>query len=47
MNEFYSNEIILEAFQEMQADQIGRDKIGYVDAAMEAIANPFAPETQK
>lgn len=42
MNEFYSNEIILEAFQEMQADQIGRDKIGYVDAAMEAIANPSA-----
>ena len=45
MNEFYSNEIILEAFQEMQADQIGRDKIGYVDAAMEAIANPSAQAT--
>ena len=45
MNEFYSNEIILEAFQEMQADQIGRDKIGYVDAAMEAIANPSAQGT--
>ena len=45
MNEFYSNEIILEAFQEMQADQIGRNKIGYVDAAMEAIANPSAQAT--
>ena len=45
MNEFYSNEIILEAFQEMQADQIGRDKIGYVDVAMEAIANPSAQAT--
>lgn len=45
MNEFYSNEIILEAFQGMQADQIGRDKIGYVDAAMEAIANPSAQAT--
>ena len=45
MNEFYSNEIILEALQEMQADQIGRDKIGYVDAAMEAIANPSAQAT--
>lgn len=45
MNEFYSNEIILEAFQEMQADQIGHDKIGYVDAAMEAIANPSAQAT--
>ena len=45
MNEFYSNEIILEAFQEMQADQIGRDKIGYVDAAMEAIANPSVQAT--
>lgn len=45
MTEFYSNEIILEAFQEMQADQIGRDKIGYVDAAMEAIANPSAQAT--
>lgn len=45
MNKFYSNEIILEAFQEMQADQIGRDKIGYVDAAMEAIANPSAQAT--
>ena len=45
MNEFYLNEIILEAFQEMQADQIGRDKIGYVDAAMEAIANPSAQAT--
>lgn len=42
MNEFYSYDIIVESFLEMQKDQIGRDRMGYLNVAMEAVANPQA-----
>lgn len=37
--ESYSNAILLENFISMQKDQVGRDKFGYVDIAMEAVSN--------
>lgn len=36
----YNYDVIVESFHEMQSDQIGRDRMGYFELAMEAISNP-------
>lgn len=43
--EILSNAIITECLQEMQFAQVGRDRIGYIAAATEAIANPTQQAT--